>query len=80
MPDQPDINKRVLSVRILRETYRKLQKEAADRKMKFNEYLRHVINEATYHVDLSEEDYAIITRERNQDAERTRAKGRVSPR
>jgi len=45
--------------------------------MRFNEYIRHVINEATYHVDLNEEDYAIITTERNKDALRARSKGRV---
>jgi hypothetical protein len=77
MSDMPDIvNKRVLSVRVHRETYRKLQCEAKERKMGFNEYIRHIINEATLHVDLTPEDYAIITKEREQDIERARAKGR----
>jgi hypothetical protein len=77
MSDMPDVvNKRVLSVRVQRETYRKLQKEAAGRKMGFNEYIRHVINEATFHIDLNKDDYAIITAEREQDIKRARAKGR----
>lgn len=44
--------------------------------MGFNEYIRHAINEATYHIDLTEADYAIITAEREQDIKRARAKGR----
>lgn len=77
MSDMPDVvNKRVLSVRVHRETYRKLQREAEERKMGFNEYIRHLINEATLHVDLTEQDYAIITQERNKDIKRARSKGR----
>lgn len=77
MSDMPDVvNKRVLSVRIHREVYRKLQVEAAERKMKFGEYIRHIVNEATLNVILTKEDYDIITNERNKDVKRARAKGR----
>jgi hypothetical protein len=72
--NQPDLNKRVLSLRILREDYRKLQKEAKAKKMGFNEYIRHLINEAIYHVALDEHDYQIITSERKHDARRQNSK------
>jgi len=78
MPDQPDIiNKRVLSVRISRELYRKLQKDAVARKMQFNEFLRVLIINATDHVDLNNEDFEAIKIERDKDVERARAKRRL---
>lgn len=77
MPDQPDINKRVLSVRISREFYRRLQLEAKRRRMGFNEYVRHIIYEATENVELKVEDYEIIERERRRHVERTSAKRRL---
>jgi len=78
MPDQPDIiNKRVLSVRISREFYRRLQKAAAEKNMKFNEYIRFVIYEATENISLDEEDYEEIERERIADVKREAAKRRV---
>lgn len=76
MADQPDINKRVLSVRISREFYKRLQVEAKRRGMGFNEYVRHLIYEATEHVGLTKEDYEAIERERERDVERARTKGR----
>jgi hypothetical protein len=79
MPNQPDIvTKRVLSVRISRELYRKLQKAAGDRKMKFNQFIRLIIFEATECIFLNEKDYEQIGREIHEDLERARAKGRLS--
>jgi hypothetical protein len=78
MSNQPDINKRVLSVRVSREFYRRLQKGAKQKQMGFNEYVRWLIYNATDHIPLNKADYAIIEVERNEDAKRTRAKRRLS--
>ena len=60
MPNQPDIHNQVLSLRISREFYRRLQISARQHKMGFSEYVRHLIYEATERVQLSKEDYAKI--------------------
>lgn len=77
MPDQPDPNNRVLSVRISREFYRRLQKLAAERKMGFNEFVRWVIWKATGSVPLTKDDYERIEQEKLKDLERARAKRRL---
>jgi predicted DNA-binding ribbon-helix-helix protein len=79
MSNSPDPNKRVLSVRISREFYRRLQKEARERKMGFNEFIRHLIYEATEHVTLTKQDYEIIEQERQRhvNIKRSNSSGRV---
>lgn len=76
VPNQPDINNRVLSVRISREFYLRLQKEADARKMGFNEYVRWLIWKATESVNLTKQDYDQIEREKQQDSKRANAKRR----
>lgn len=77
VPNQPDINNRVLSCRISREFYRRLQKEAESHKMGFNEYVRWLIWKATESVPLTKEDYERIEREKQQDLKRPNSKGRL---
>ena len=76
MPDQPDPNKRVLSVRIAREFYRRLQIEAQRRQMGFNEYVRFLIYKETENISLTKEDYDVIERERVASVKRARTGGR----
>lgn len=77
MADQPDIvTKRVLSVRISREFYRRLQKEAEKRLMKFNEFVRYIVYEATENVELTKDDYKVIDSERKRDLAKAIKKGK----
>lgn len=64
MPDQPDPNNRVLSVRISRELYAKLQLAAKAARMGFNEYIRALLLTKTDHIALTKEDYAQILAEK----------------
>lgn len=67
MPDQPDPNNRVLSVRISRELYRKLQigsKSFGDGG--FNGYVRALLMSKTDHIALGKEDYDRILREKEE--------------
>lgn len=64
MPDQPDPSKRVLSARISRELYRKLQKGAKASGEKFNDYVRAMVMSKTDHIELTREDYDRILAEK----------------
>ena len=77
MSNQPDITKRVLSLRVSREFYRRLQKGAILRGMGFNEYVRFLIYEATEHIQLSPADHIEIAAEIEADIARQRAAGRA---
>lgn len=66
MPDQPDPDKRVLSVRVSRELYAKLQAAAKAAQMGFNEYIRALLLTRTDHVVLTKEDYDQILAEKEQ--------------
>jgi len=67
MSNQPDIRtNRVLSIRVSREVYRKLQKDAEMRKMQFSEYVRFLAIRATETITLELEDFEIIDQERKQ--------------
>jgi len=70
------MDNRVLSVRVPRPAYRRLQKLATEAGKGFNKYVRHVIWEATEGVQLTPEDYAIIKKEMEADIEKEIAKGR----
>lgn len=66
MPDQPDPAKRVLSARISRELYRKLQKSAKASHEQFNDHVRNIIVSKTDHVELTKSDYEQILREKEE--------------
>jgi predicted transcriptional regulator len=76
MANQPDINNRMLSVRISRELYRKLQIQAKQMHRKFNVFVRIAIAAAVDGVTLTDEDYDQIKTERDQDLESRAAKRR----
>jgi len=66
MPDQPDPSKRVLSARISRELYKKLQKAARASKEGFNDYVRMILVSKTDHIELTKADYDQILREKQE--------------
>lgn len=74
MPDQPDPDKRVLSVRVSRELYRKLQKDAKACRQPFNEYIRGILLVKTDHVALTKADYEQILKEREEHVAKTAKK------
>jgi len=76
MSNQPDADNRVLSVRISRELYRKLQKQASLLGKKFNEFLRMSLAGAADKVRLDDEDYKKIRREKADYIAREVASGR----
>lgn len=76
MSNQPDIGKRMLSIRVSREFYRRLQKGAILRSMGFNEFVRYVIISAVEHIQLSPEDHIEIADEIKAEIARLRASGR----
>lgn len=76
MPDQPDPSKRVLSARISRELYRKLQKGAKMSGEKFNDFVRMVIVSKTDHIELTKSDYDQILREKEEYIKNQKKKGR----
>jgi hypothetical protein len=73
MPNSPDINKRVLSIRVPIELYVALQRAARFHRMGFNEFLRHIFSEATVKIELTKEDYAKIEVYRHRAGERARS-------
>ena len=64
MPNQPDPNNRMLSVRISRELYAKLRLAAEAAQMGFNEYIRAILLTKTDHIALTKEDYEQIMAEK----------------
>ena len=66
----------MLSARIPRTDYRRLQVAAKTLVRGFNDHVRTIIWEATNKVPLTGEDYAQIQREQQRDIERATAKGR----
>ena len=66
MANQPDINKRQITVRVSREYYRRVERLAAERKMNVIDYLRWLIWKETDRIPLTKEDYDIIEREKKQ--------------
>lgn len=66
MPNQPDPDNRVLSVRVSRELYRKLQKEAQRCRTPFNEFVRSALLAKTDHVALNRADYEKILAEKQE--------------
>lgn len=63
MANQPDINKRILSVQVRRELYAKLTKLAAKYDLPLSVVCRKVLEEATEDVVLTEDDYEQIKRD-----------------
>jgi len=67
VPNQPDINKRLLAVRVSREFYRRLQNAAKKRNVDFGDFLRWLIERETKDILLTKEDYEIIEQEKQSD-------------
>ena len=63
MANQPDTNNRVLSLRISRELYHQLKKEAAIRKMDMAAFIRHILHEEVLDVTLTAEEIQTIAKE-----------------
>ena len=63
MANQPDTNNRVLSLRIPRELYCQLKKEAVSRKMEMAAFIRHVLHEEVLDVELTAEELQQIAKE-----------------
>lgn len=81
MPNQPDMDKRMLSVRLPRTDFRKLQKIAEESGKGFNKCVIGLLQDAAYEVPLTTEDYEIIKKEMEKDIEKLIRKGRtVRPR
>jgi predicted DNA-binding protein len=76
MSKQPDMDNRVLSVRIPRPDYRRLQKLADQSGRGFNQFLRSILRDATDGVQLTAEDYNIIKKEMERDIEKELTKGK----
>lgn len=60
MANQPDINKRILSVQVRRELYAKLAKLAAKYDLPLAVVCRQALEDATEDVELTPEDYERI--------------------
>ena len=76
MPNQPHPSKRVISARISRELFRKLQIDAKARKEGFVDYVRNILVSNVDHVELTEADYKQIVRERKEWVERDKIRSR----
>ena len=63
MPNQPDICNRNLCLRVSRELYYKIKREARERKMDMTEFVRHILNEEVFEVELSPEEIRQIASE-----------------
>ena len=63
MANKPDTNNRVLSLRIPRELYYQLKKEAIIRKMEMAAFVRHILHEEVLDVELTAEELQQITKE-----------------
>lgn len=63
MPDQPDSNNKIISLRLPRELHRKVQKAAAQAKMDVSAYIRMVLAESTLDVQLTPEEIMQIAKE-----------------
>ena len=72
MANQPDTNNRVLSLRIPRELYSQLRKEAANRKMGMAAFIRHILHEEVLDVELTAEELQQIAREVERAEQRRR--------
>jgi len=63
MPNSPDIQNRVLSIRVHRKLYCKIQREAERRGMDMSAFVRFVLMENTLNAELSASDVARIKKE-----------------
>ena len=63
MANQPDTNNRVLSLRIARELYYQLKKEAKSRKMNMAAFIRFILHEEVLGVELSSAELKQIAKE-----------------
>lgn len=63
MPNQPDIYKRILNVRIDRETYEKIRKLATQQHKTMSAVVTAWIVEGTLNINLTAEDYEEIARQ-----------------
>ena len=63
MANQPDTNNRVLSLRIPRELYCQLKKEAVNHKMEMAAFIRHILHEEVLGVELTAEELQQIAKE-----------------
>ena len=63
MPNQPDTNNRNLCIRVTRELYYKVRREARRRGMDMAEFVRHVLNEEVLTVQLSADEIRQIAQE-----------------
>lgn len=63
MPNKPDIYKRILNLRIDRETYEKVRKLARERKCTMSDIVLRWVVEGTINVNLTPEDHEEIARQ-----------------
>lgn len=63
MPNQPDKNKRILSIQIRRELYAQLSKLAKQYDLPLSVTCRKILEEAAEDVELTEEDYEKIRKD-----------------
>jgi len=63
MANQPDTNNRNYTLRMPRELFYRVQKEARERKMDMSEYVRHILNEETLDIELTPAEWEQIAKE-----------------
>lgn len=70
MPNVPDTNNRVLSLRVPRELYYRVRKEAKQRGMEMTAFVRYVLNEEVLDVELTADEIKQIANEVKREEEK----------
>lgn len=74
MPNAPDPDKTMLSVRMPRTLYERLRKLARKNKMSITDYVLQIITLETKHITLTAEDYERIAKQTREAERRLRSR------